>query len=247
MVKKTKDLTPVIDKYNRIKKEKGRNPVVLDFNQEEKGLIKLRYGSFLQFCISLGDQAPHGNVWIPDDIFITEIRELYYHLGYPPHSAQYKRATSAIKRFDTDWKGILKIADIPATFSPRSNISKEEVIYKTKYLVKKSNSTYLPSWNVLKKEGIPVSSIYVYWDTMSDFRKDIGVLSRNDYLWISRGQQLHKATILLLKQLDPSKITIPMLIKESQLSYKSIMHFINEAGSLNRYLLSVQSDMKGNK
>ena len=85
MVNRTKDLAAVIEKYNRIKKEKGRVPVVLDFSQEEKSLIKLRYGSFLQFCTSFGDKATHGNVWIPDDIFITEIQELYQHLGYPPH------------------------------------------------------------------------------------------------------------------------------------------------------------------
>ena len=31
MVNRTKDLAAVIEKYNRIKKEKGRVPVVLDF------------------------------------------------------------------------------------------------------------------------------------------------------------------------------------------------------------------------
>ena len=36
MANRTKDLTAVIEKYNRIKKEKGRVPVVLDFSQEEK-------------------------------------------------------------------------------------------------------------------------------------------------------------------------------------------------------------------
>lgn len=40
MVNRTKDLTAAIEKYNRIKKEKGRTPVVLDFTQKEKNLIK---------------------------------------------------------------------------------------------------------------------------------------------------------------------------------------------------------------
>lgn len=247
MANRTKDLTAVIEKYNRIKKEKGRVPVVLDFSQEEKSLIKLRYGSFLQFCTSFGDKAPHGNVWIPDDIFITEIQELYHHLGYPPHSTQYKRATSAIRRFNTDWKGLLKIAGIPATFSPRSNVSKEEVAYKTKDLVHKSGSNYLPSWNQLKKEGIPVSSIYVYWDSMSDFRQDIGVLSRNDYIWISRKKQLYKATASLLGQLDPERITVPMLIEESQLTYKSVMHFVNQSGGIRQYLTDIKTEIKDKK
>lgn len=92
-------------------------PVVLYFTQKEKNLIKLCYGSFLQFCTSFGDKASHGNVWIPDDIFINEIRELYQHLGCPTRfniNVLHQLLDDSIQT----WKGLLNIAGIPATFSP---------------------------------------------------------------------------------------------------------------------------------
>ena len=78
------------------------------------------------------------------EVIIDEIKDLYDSLGYPPH------AKEARKKLHTNWRGILKQANIKATFcSPHANYSKEEVIYKTRRLMMNFRLEFLPSLDML--------------------------------------------------------------------------------------------------
>lgn len=175
----------LIKKYKQIKEVKKRLPTRYDFTNEENELIKFHFSSVLTLGQLLGDEPIHGNVWIPDDIFITEINELAKKLGYPPHSSDYPRATSAKNRFHASWEGVIHRCGIVADYAKHdghtSTISKQEVIYRTLKAVKQYNKPYMPEWQFLSKSNVPLMSIFDYWDGLTEFRKELCIPSKKEY------------------------------------------------------------------
>ncbi|TDN00963.1 hypothetical protein [Lactobacillus crispatus] len=84
MTKKILDKNYILSKYDIIKTNKHRLPVSLDFTKAENDFIRTNFQSIEKLYVYFGDQPTHGNVWIPDDIYITEIQQLAQELGYPP-------------------------------------------------------------------------------------------------------------------------------------------------------------------
>lgn len=236
MIKKILDKNYILSKYDIIKTNKHRLPVSLDFTKAENDFIKTNFQSIEKLYVYFGDQPTHGNVWIPDDIYIMEIQQLAQELGYPPRSA------SAIHRFKRDWKGVLEIAGIKATFcSAQSRVSKEEILYKSRQVFENSNMNYLPAWKELKRLGVPVASIYLYWNKVEDYRKELGIPSRGEWQWQVRSACLEDATIKLINASDSRPITIKSLVNQSRLKRWEIARIIKQYGGLNKYITAISN------
>lgn len=242
MTKKILDKNYILSKYDIIKANKHRLPVSLDFTKAENDFIRTNFQSIEKLYVYFGDQPTHGNVWIPDDIYITEIQQLAQELGYPPHSVDYPRSASAIHRFKRDWKGVLQIAGIKATFcSAQSRVSKEEILYKSRQVFENSNMNYLPAWKELKRLGVPVASIYLYWNKVEDYRKELGIPSRAEWEWQVRSACLEDATIKLINASDNCPITIKSLVNQSRLKRWEIARIIKQYGGLNKYITAISN------
>lgn len=230
----------LIEEYKAIKSRKHRIPTVYDFDSDQKQDIKDLFGNLKAFCIQMGDTPKHGSSWIPDDIYFEEIADLTDYLGYPPHSEDYSRAASITNRLGGKWHDVLKAAGIKATFaSPTIKVSKEEVIYKAKKAYEQANMGYLPSWNDLKSSGVPVASIYLYWPTMDDFRVELKVPSKKEWQWKQRENKLKQTAINILS--SSSDISIDKLQKSSNLRHSQIVHIIQQAGGLKKYILVIKN------
>lgn len=115
------------------------------------------------------------------EVIIDEIKDLYASLGYPPHAKDYVNAKEARKKLHTNWHGILKQANIKATFcSPHANYSKEEVIYKTRRLMMNFRLEFLPSRDMLFLTSIPFHFFSDYWKNRTEMAKEIHVPLSND-------------------------------------------------------------------
>lgn len=232
----------LIKHYKLIKHEKNRLPTTHDFDDEENKRIKQYFKSVSGLAVYLGDEPDHGNMWIPDDVFITEIRQLANKLGYPPHSKDYPRATSANNRFHTNWQGVIHHCGIIATYpasNSNSQISKQEVIYKTKKAMKDLDYSYLPEWKELQTHGVSVSSIFNYWDSLSDFRKELEVPSKSEYVWSKREAEMRNAVQTLVD--SETKVNIADLMRVSNLKHWEIDQLLRKYGGLKRYITKINA------
>lgn len=214
----------LLKKYKHIKETKKHLPTRYDFTNEENELIKLHFSSMITFGQFFGDEPIHGNVWIPDDIFITEINELAKKLGYPPHSSDYPRATSAKNRFHTSWEGVIHLCGIVADYAKHdghtARISKQEVIYRTLKAIKQYNKPYMPEWQFLSKNNVPLMSIFDYWDGIAEFRKELCIPSKNDYYRAQDEKIIRSVLQDMLQKKIP--ITISAISQHSDITCEKI-------------------------
>ena len=191
----------IFEKYQRIKQNKKRLPTKYDFTENEWNTIKDHFVSMIGLYKHFHDKPIHGNQWIPDDIFLTEIKELANKLGFPPSTCEYPRAESARSRFKTDWHDLLRLAGVKATYAKDTTISKEEIIYKAKKIFK--GKAYCPGWRYLQKKGLPVSAIPYYWDTFTDFRHEMNIPSKREYYYNQTFSKIVNSTNDLIKANSP--------------------------------------------
>lgn len=169
MTKKILDKNYILSKYDIIKTNKHRLPVSLDFTKAENDFIRTNFQSIEKLYVYFGDQPTHGNVWIPDDIYITEIQQLAQELG------------------------------------------------------------------------VPVASIYLYWNKVEDYRKELGIPSRAEWEWQVRSACLEDATIKLINASDNCPITIKSLVNQSRLKRWEIARIIKQYGGLNKYITAISN------
>lgn len=154
---------------------------------------------------------------------LKEIGALYKTLGYPPRRTQFKNSKDAIKIFKTTWPNVLKLVGIKATFdSPKSLVSKEELIFKCKQIIKNNDLVYFPSTDLLIKSGFNTQKITTYWDGIEDLSHSLGYMTKSEWTTYQQHRIISEVIAMLNKEGKP--VTYNSLSAETGISIKFLKH-----------------------
>lgn len=181
----------------------------------------------------------NGVSYVSKDRLISEIRDLYRKLGYPPHAKDYCRAETARNIFGTNWNHILKECGIKVTFMPHSVVSKEEILARIQKYIDQYGK--FPDTQHLF-EMVPYGQYKYFWNSTELLAAEFNVKMPGR---VQRKKELRKKIVAEAQKFQKSQR--PVMIKDFQadidVSSAELSNFV--LFETNQKIRSVQKYLEG--